>query len=69
MVVAETQDMERILVSSAALKDKLARITLRNVPDRPGVEVSYFRPACPDQDHQFPDGQEDIYLLPASSGL
>jgi aspartate kinase len=37
MIVAETESMERIVVSGAALKDKLARVTLRNVPDRPGV--------------------------------
>ena len=42
MIVSETQDMERILVSGAALKDKLARITLRGTPDRPGVAARVF---------------------------
>ncbi|MFA6133103.1 MAG: aspartate kinase [Phycisphaerae bacterium] len=37
MIVAETESMERIVVSGAALKDKLARVTLRNVPDKPGT--------------------------------
>jgi aspartate kinase len=34
--------MERIVVSGAALKDKLARVTLRNVPDRPGMAAKVF---------------------------
>ena len=42
MIVAETDSMERIVVSGAALKDKLARVTLRNVPDRPGVAARVF---------------------------
>ena len=42
LIVAETQDMEHIVVSGAALKDKLARVTLRNVPDRPGVAAKIF---------------------------
>ena len=42
MIVAETESMERIVVSGAALKDKLARVTLRNVPDRPGVAAKIF---------------------------
>ncbi len=42
MIVAETQDMERIVVSGAALKDKLARVTLRSVPDHPGVAAKIF---------------------------
>ncbi|MCD6303839.1 MAG: aspartate kinase [Planctomycetes bacterium] len=43
MIVAETESMERIVVSGVALKDKLARVTLRNVPDRPGVAAEIFR--------------------------
>jgi len=43
MIVAETESMERVVVSGVALKDKLARITLRNVPDRPGVAASIFQ--------------------------
>jgi aspartate kinase len=42
MIVAETESMERIVVSGAALKEKLARITLRNVPDRPGTAAQVF---------------------------
>jgi len=42
MIVAETESMERIVVSGAALKDKLARVTLRNVPDKPGVAARIF---------------------------
>jgi aspartate kinase len=42
MIVAETEPMERIVVSGAALKDKLAKITLRNVPDHPGVAARIF---------------------------
>ncbi|MGC9454954.1 MAG: aspartate kinase [Phycisphaerae bacterium] len=42
MIVTETQDMERIVVSGAALKDRLARVTLREVPDRPGVAAKVF---------------------------
>jgi len=42
MIVGETGEMERIVVSGAALKKQLARITLRNVPDRPGVAAKIF---------------------------
>ncbi|HUU59580.1 MAG TPA: aspartate kinase [Phycisphaerae bacterium] len=42
MIVAETPSMERIVVSGAALKDKLARVTLKNVPDRPGTAAKIF---------------------------
>ena len=42
MIVSQTPSMERIVVSGAALKDRLARITLKNVPDRPGVAASIF---------------------------
>jgi len=43
MIVAETESMERIVVSGVALKDKLARVTLKNVPDRPGVAAQVFQ--------------------------
>ena len=43
MIVAETESMERIVVSGVALKDKLARITLRNVPDHPGLAATIFQ--------------------------
>jgi len=42
LIVAETEEMERIVVSGAALKEKLARITLKRVPDRPGVAARIF---------------------------
>jgi len=42
IIVSKTPAMERIVVSGAALKDKLARITLRSVPDRPGVAAEIF---------------------------
>jgi aspartate kinase len=42
MIVSETPSMERIVVSGAALKDRLARVTLKNVPDRPGVAARIF---------------------------
>ncbi len=42
MIVAESQDMERITVSGVALKDKLAKVTLRSVPNRPGVAAKVF---------------------------
>jgi aspartate kinase len=42
MIVAENPDMEKISVSGAALKDKLAKITLQNVPDHPGVAARIF---------------------------
>lgn len=42
MIVAETESMEQIVVSGAALKGKLARISLRNVPDQPGVAARIF---------------------------
>ena len=42
MIVAETQSMERIVVSGAALKDRLARVTLKRVPDHPGVAARIF---------------------------
>ena len=42
MIVAETESMERIVVSGAVLKDKLARITLFNVPDHPGLAAKIF---------------------------
>ena len=42
IIVAESDSMERIVVSGAALKDSLARVTLRNVPDRPGVAARIF---------------------------
>ena len=42
MVVRETPDMEHILVSGAAMKRNLARVTLADVPDAPGVAADIF---------------------------
>jgi aspartate kinase len=42
LIVAESESMERIVVSGAALKDRLARVTLRNVPDHPGIAAQIF---------------------------
>lgn len=42
MIVAETKAMEHIVVSGCALKKDLTRVTLKQVPDRPGVVASIF---------------------------
>jgi aspartate kinase len=42
MIVAESEEMERIVVSGAALKKQLARISLRNVADLPGQAAMIF---------------------------
>jgi aspartate kinase len=44
MVVAETKDMERVLVSGVAYNRNEARVTIRKVPDRPGVAAQIFEP-------------------------
>jgi aspartate kinase len=41
-IVAETQHMENIVVSGVALKKDLIRVTVKNVPDRPGVAARIF---------------------------
>src|SRR5688572_22111541 len=41
-IVAETPNMEHIVVSGAALKKDLTRITVKNVPDRPGIAAKIF---------------------------
>ena len=41
-IVAETPNMEHIVVSGAALKKDLTRVTIRNVPDRPGIAAKIF---------------------------
>ena len=43
MVIRETPDMEHILVSGAALKRNLVRVTIGEVPDKPGVAATIFR--------------------------
>ncbi len=41
-IVAETPTMEHIVVSSAALKNDLIRVTLKHVPDQPGIAARIF---------------------------
>ncbi len=44
MVVAETKDMEKVLVSGVAYNKNEARITVKRVPDRPGIAAQIFEP-------------------------
>jgi aspartate kinase len=44
MVVEETRDMEKVLVSGVAYNKNEARITIRRVPDRPGTAAQIFEP-------------------------
>ncbi len=44
MVVAETKDMERVVVSGVAYNKNEARVTVRKVPDQPGVASKIFEP-------------------------
>jgi aspartate kinase len=41
-IVAETPNMEHIVVSGCALKKDLIRVTVKAVPDRPGVAAKIF---------------------------
>src|SRR3989440_8672734 len=41
-IVAETANMEHIVVSGAALKKDLTRVSIKNVPDRPGIAAKIF---------------------------
>src|ERR1700689_3423472 len=41
-IVAETPTMEHIVVSGAALKKELIRVTIKNVPDHPGIAARIF---------------------------
>jgi aspartate kinase len=41
-IVSETPNMEHIVVSGAALKKDLIRVTIKEVPDRPGVAARIF---------------------------
>lgn len=41
-IVAETPNMEHIVVSGAALKKDITRVAIRNVPDRPGIAAQIF---------------------------
>ena len=44
MVVAETKDMEKVLVSGIAFNKNEARVTLSKVPDTPGIAAKIFEP-------------------------
>jgi aspartate kinase len=44
MVVAETKDMEKVMVSGVAYSKNEGRITIRKVPDRPGIAAHIFEP-------------------------
>jgi aspartate kinase len=44
MVVAETKGMEKVLVSGVAYSKDEARITIRKVPDKPGIASRIFEP-------------------------
>ncbi len=44
MVVNESSDMESVIVSGITLDMKEARITLKRVPDQPGVSAKIFTP-------------------------
>jgi aspartate kinase len=41
-IVAETPNMEHIVVSGVALKKDLIRVTFKTVPDRPGIAAKIF---------------------------
>ena len=44
MVVPETKDMEKIMVSGVTYNKNEARITIKKVPDRPGIAAQIFEP-------------------------
>lgn len=44
MVIAETKDMEKVLVSAVAYTKNEARVTIKKVPDRPGIASQIFEP-------------------------
>lgn len=44
MVVSETKDMEKIEVSGVAFNKNEARVTIRNIPDQPGIAAKIFDP-------------------------
>jgi len=44
MVIAETKDMEKVLVSGVAYNKNEARVTIKKVPDLPGVAARIFQP-------------------------
>jgi aspartate kinase len=44
MVTEETKDMEKVIVSGVAYSKNEARITVKRVPDRPGIAHKLFHP-------------------------
>ena len=44
MVVEETQDMEKVMVAGVAYNKNEARVTIKKVPDHPGVASQIFEP-------------------------
>ena len=44
MVVAETKDMEKVLVAGVTFNKNEARITIKKVPDQPGIAFKIFDP-------------------------
>ena len=44
MVVAESKEMEKVMVSGVVYDKNEARITITNVPDRPGIAFKIFDP-------------------------
>ena len=44
MVIAETKDMERVMVSGVAYNKNEARVTIKKVPDKPGTASRIFKP-------------------------
>ncbi len=44
MVVAETKEMEKVLVSGVAYNKNEARVTINKVPDSPGIASQIFKP-------------------------
>ncbi len=44
MVIAETRDMEKVLVSGVTYNKNEARVTIKKVPDRPGTAAQIFEP-------------------------
>jgi aspartate kinase len=44
MVVPETKDMEKVVVSGVTYNKNEAQVTIRKVPDRPGIAFRIFEP-------------------------
>ncbi|MDD5203776.1 MAG: aspartate kinase, partial [Desulfobacterales bacterium] len=44
MVIAETGDMEKVVVSSVTYNKNEARVTIKKVPDQPGIAAQIFEP-------------------------